>query len=134
MTMTTRNFSLNILKMHKILIIEDDTVSIKYLDILFKRLNIDDSNLIYLENGDKVMELLNDDIGLILIDLTLPGKKSGMDLLIDIRKISDVPIIIETAQSMVGTREMVLEAGANDYLAKPFRENEFNDVVEKYLW
>jgi len=132
--MTTRNFSLNILKMHKILIIEDDTVSIKYLDILFKRLNIDDSNLIYLENGDKVMELLNDDIGLILIDLTLPGKKSGMDLLIDIRKISDVPIIIETAQSMVGTREMVLEAGANDYLAKPFRENEFNDVVEKYLW
>jgi len=120
--------------MKKILIIEDDILSMKYLDILFKRLIVDDSNLIYLENGDKVMELLNDDIGLILIDLTLPGKKSGMDLLLDIRKISDVPIIIETAQSMVGTREMVLEAGANGYLAKPFSENEFNDVVEKYLW
>jgi DNA-binding response OmpR family regulator len=54
-----------------------------------------------------------------LVDIVLPGM-SGLDLCRELRKTSDVPIIIVTARS--DTHDVVagLEAGADDYVTKPF--------------
>ena len=60
---------------------------------------------------------------LVLLDLMLPGR-DGVDVCRDIRAESDVPIVMLTAKS--DTMDVVdgLEAGADDYVAKPFKTQE----------
>jgi len=57
---------------------------------------------------------------LIILDLMLPGL-SGTELLVRLRKVnSDVPILILTARDAVSDKIANFEAGADDYLTKPF--------------
>ncbi len=56
---------------------------------------------------------------LIILDLMLPGL-DGEDVLADLRKRSDLPIIILTAKDSLKSKVEVLSAGADDYLCKPF--------------
>lgn len=60
---------------------------------------------------------------LIVLDLMMPGE-SGLDLAIALRQSSDVPILMLTARSEAEHRIEGLEAGADDYLAKPFEPRE----------
>ncbi len=56
---------------------------------------------------------------LVLLDIMLPGL-SGMEVLRRLRKESQVPVIMLTARDTVMDKVAGLDAGANDYLAKPF--------------
>ena len=57
---------------------------------------------------------------LVVLDLGLPGK-GGLDVLRDLRAANDAtPVIILTARDDTGDRVAGLEAGADDYLGKPF--------------
>ncbi|MCT8971961.1 response regulator [Microbaculum marinisediminis] len=60
---------------------------------------------------------------LIVLDLMMPGE-SGIDFAADLRTSSDVPILMLTARSELEHRIQGLEAGADDYLAKPFEPRE----------
>lgn len=60
---------------------------------------------------------------LIVLDLMMPGE-SGIDFAADLRRISEVPILMLTARSELEHRIQGLEAGADDYLAKPFEPRE----------
>src|SRR5215213_8691939 len=60
---------------------------------------------------------------LILLDLNLPGL-DGLDVCRRVRQVSDVPIIMLTARGEVDERVEGLEAGADDYLPKPFKFKE----------
>ena len=72
-----------------------------------------------LANGadvDRVMA--GESIDLVLLDLRLPGK-DGMEIVRELRKDSDVPIIILSARKHEADRVVGLELGADDYLMKP---------------
>src|SRR6478752_1897247 len=56
---------------------------------------------------------------LVILDLGLPDR-DGIDLIRDLRGWSDVPIIILSARSHEDDKIRALDAGADDYLAKPF--------------
>ena len=60
---------------------------------------------------------------LILMDLMLPYK-GGSDLIEELRRESNVPVIVLSAKSMMETRLEVLRLGADDYIMKPFDLNE----------
>ena len=60
---------------------------------------------------------------LVLLDVMLPGR-SGLDLCRDIRKTSNVPIIMVSAHGDEIDRVLGLEIGADDYLPKPFGAKE----------
>jgi two-component system OmpR family response regulator len=60
---------------------------------------------------------------LVVLDLALPGK-SGIEVLTELRRYSDVPVIIVTARGEEADRVLGLELGADDYLAKPFASRE----------
>src|SRR5689334_18034003 len=60
---------------------------------------------------------------LVLLDILLPGM-SGFELVHVIRRASSVPILILTSKNDVADRIGGLEAGADDYLAKPFEPRE----------
>ncbi len=72
-------------------------------------------------NGREAQQLASDQsYDLVLLDLNLPGT-GGLDVLRGIRsKRPDLPVVIVTGASMVEERVRALDAGADDYLAKPF--------------
>jgi two-component system phosphate regulon response regulator OmpR len=60
---------------------------------------------------------------LVVLDVMMPGQ-SGFDLTREIRKTSEIPIILLTAKGEVENRIVGLEIGADDYLSKPFDPKE----------
>ncbi|ESR23207.1 response regulator [Lutibaculum baratangense] len=60
---------------------------------------------------------------LIVLDLMLPGE-SGLSFALSTRQVSDIPILMLTARSETEHRIEGLEAGADDYLSKPFEPRE----------
>ncbi len=63
--------------------------------------------------------LVERDVDLLLVDLTLPGM-NGFDFVRTVRQTSDVPIVIVTARTDSHDVVAGLEAGADDYLRKPY--------------
>jgi two-component system response regulator BaeR len=71
-------------------------------------------------NGARVIAQIKKDMpDLILLDIMLPGM-DGMEVCREIRKFSDVPIIMITARVEEIDRLLGLELGADDYICKPF--------------
>lgn len=77
-----------------------------------------------IDRGDLALEAVKNDIpALVLLDLMLPGM-DGVELCREIRKTSDVPIIMVTARVEDVDRLIGLEVGADDYVCKPFNPRE----------
>ncbi len=57
---------------------------------------------------------------LALLDISLPGELSGFDLAADLRARSDAPLLFVTAADTIQDRLAGFEAGADDYVVKPF--------------
>lgn len=68
-------------------------------------------------------EVLQRQFDVVLLDLMLPGR-DGMDVCRDLRARSDVPIIMVTARKDEVDRILGLDAGADDYITKPFSSRE----------
>ena len=80
-----------------------------------------------------LLRLPQNDFALILLDLMLPGK-TGEEVLADIRMGgSSVPVIVLTARTDKETTAALLRAGADDYLAKPFDNNELLARIDVQL-
>lgn len=62
-------------------------------------------------------------VDLIVLDVMMPGE-SGIDFARSLRESSDVPILMLTARADAADRVLGLEAGVDDYLAKPFEPKE----------
>src|SRR5262245_42006549 len=69
---------------------------------------------------------------LVLLDVMLPGK-NGFDVCKEMRRTSDIPILMLTARGAVIDRVLGLELGADDYLAKPFEPRELLARVQAIL-
>jgi DNA-binding response OmpR family regulator len=69
---------------------------------------------------------------LIVLDLRLP-KRDGLDVAREVRKFSEVPIVMVTARGEEADRVAGLELGADDYIVKPFSVKELLARVEAVL-
>jgi DNA-binding response OmpR family regulator len=76
---------------------------------------------------------LTGDYGLVLLDLTLPGK-DGLDVLRSLRaRLPELPVIVLTARAAIEQRVEGLDRGANDYVTKPFSLEELLARVRAQL-
>lgn len=76
-------------------------------------------------NGDQAIEMVAlEQPDLVLLDLVLAGKLDGYQVAKRIREFSEVPIIILTIKSREADMLRGFEAGADDYLTKPFSSKE----------
>ena len=103
--------------MKKILIIEDDKMLSDELKILLDNNGYDSYQLFdFPQAARKAIEFLAD---LILLDIILPGA-NGQDILREIRKESDVPVIMLTSKNTDVDEIMSMSYGADDYISKPY--------------
>ncbi len=74
--------------------------------------------------GDEALDVLrNEHADLVLLDVNMPGR-SGLDTCREIRASSDVPIIMLTVRNTESDKVQALDAGADDYVVKPFGAEE----------
>src|SRR5467141_5034809 len=102
----------------RILVAEDDA---PLAEFLHQRLQQEQFAVHMVSSGAEAEQLASDQAyDLVLLDLNLPGA-GGLDVLRVIRsKRPDLPVVIVTAASMVEECVRGLDAGADDYVAKPF--------------
>lgn len=101
-----------------ILIADDDEL----LRNLVKEVLEEEGYIIYeAENGEQAEEIFwaHSELSLVILDVMMPGI-DGITVLDDIRKVSDVPILMLTALGDSTSELSGLRHGANDYVSKPF--------------
>jgi DNA-binding response OmpR family regulator len=103
--------------MRKIIIIEDDEVIREELENFLKRYGYEVKVPIDLNNIIQYIE--NEDANLILLDINLP-LYDGYYICREIRKTSDVPIIIVTSRDSDVDELMSMNLGADDFITKPY--------------
>jgi two-component system response regulator CpxR len=114
----------------KILIVDDDRELGAMLREYFLPEHLEASVCL---NGEAGLERLRDQhFDLVILDIMLPGM-SGMDVLKEIRRSSEIPVIMLTARGEDIDRILGLEFGADDYLSKPFNPRELLARIKAIL-
>lgn len=114
-----------------ILLAEDDDPSFLLIKAIMKKTGLE---ILRAKDGREAIEIVkaNDKISLILMDINMPGM-DGYEAKSAIKEIKpDMPIIAQTAYSISGDRESILNTGFDDYISKPIRREELYNLIEKY--
>lgn len=104
--------------MSKIIVADDEQLIRKLLGDFLRKEN---HTVLEAEDGEKAIELFkkNPDTGLLILDIMMP-EIDGWEVCRKIRRISDVPVMMLTARSQDFDQITGFEAGADDYVTKPF--------------
>ncbi|MCC0031156.1 MAG: response regulator transcription factor [Brucellaceae bacterium] len=104
-----------------LLVVDDDT---RIRTLLSEYLTSNGYRITVAANAAEARRILEGmDFDLLIVDVMMPGE-SGLSLTAALRQIKDVPILMLTALSETENRIQGLEAGADDYLSKPFDPRE----------
>jgi two-component system, OmpR family, response regulator len=118
-------------RMEQILVVEDEAGIVDFLE---RGLSAEGFGVISALDGNEGLELaLRDDIDLVVLDLMLP-ERSGMEVLAALRETKPaLPVIVLTARGEIEDRVAGLDAGAVDYLVKPFSLSELAARIRAQL-
>lgn len=106
--------------MSKLLLVDDD---VELTELLSSLLTLEGFDVQTANNGLEALQKLDESHELVLLDVMMP-KLNGLDTLKEIRKASNVPVMMLTARGEDIDRVLGLELGADDYLPKPFNDRE----------
>lgn len=114
----------------KILVVDDEPM---VREVLSQYLSADGFDVVEAGDGDAAVAAVTEaQPDLVLLDLMLP-KRNGLDVLGFIRGTSALPVILLTARGEEADRVRGLEAGADDYVVKPFSAREVVARVRSVL-
>ncbi|WAM34844.1 response regulator transcription factor [Caldicellulosiruptor morganii] len=114
----------------KILVIDDD---IKICEVIKLYLEKEGFDIIMAHNGTDGINMFKQEMpDLVILDIMLP-KKDGYEVCREIRKISNIPIIMLTAKGETFDKVLGLELGADDYIVKPFDPKELIARIKAVL-
>ena len=105
----------------RILVVEDEQ---RICNFICSVLNANDYDSMVAHSGAEAEEMIASHCpDLIILDLGLPDM-DGMDILVNLRKWSSLPVVVVSARSHEQDKVMALDMGAGDYLTKPFGTDE----------
>ncbi len=113
------------------ILVVDDEASIRR--ILETRLSMIGYDVVTASDGEEALEVFHkQDPDLVVLDVMMP-KLDGYGVCQELRKESDIPIIMLTALGDVADRITGLELGADDYVVKPFSPKELEARIRSVL-
>ena len=77
--------------------------------------------------------VLSGTVDVLVVDIGLPGTVSGLDIMESVRNNSAIPVVVISGHTDIGTVTRALRLGADDYLRKPFHQEEFGLCLEALL-
>lgn len=119
-------------KFPNIVIAEDVESNYLYLKAVLTKL---DAHVFWARNGIEVLEICEREknIDLVLMDLQMPDMNGYEATTILKQKYPELPVIAQTAFAMSDDRDKAINAGCDDYLAKPIKSNDLLMMCMKYL-
>ncbi len=116
------------------LIVEDNMINMRLVQVLLQGYNIVVSNA---SNGNVAVEMANKNkYDIIFMDIDMP-EKNGIEATQEIKSTMNInsktPIVALTAMAMEGDREMLINEGLDDYLAKPLSRDNLEVILNRYL-
>lgn len=116
--------------MNRILVVDDE---IELRQLLRIYLQQEDYNIDEAANGKEAYDkILENDYDLMILDVMMPIM-DGWETIENVRRISNIPILLLTAKASVEDKVSGLTVGADDYLVKPFDESELMARVKALL-
>jgi DNA-binding response OmpR family regulator len=116
----------------KVLVVDDEPDVIEVVNLCFG-LRWPEADVVSAKSGEEALRLLEQDPpDLILLDIVLPGM-DGFEVCQEVRRISDVPIVMVSARDSEVDKVRGLEMGADDYITKPFSHLELLARVRAVL-
>jgi two-component system alkaline phosphatase synthesis response regulator PhoP len=117
-------------KPEKILVVDDEEHIIELVELYLGK---EGYQVVKALDGDEAVEkFAAEKPDLLVLDIMLPGR-DGLDVLREVRKTSQVPVIMLTARESEVDKVVGLELGADDYLTKPFSPRELVARVKAVL-
>jgi CheY-like chemotaxis protein len=118
----------------KVLVVDDDARNAFAIRTLLERKGM---RVLIADGARSSLDALhkNPDVDVVLMDIMMP-EIDGYDATRNIRAVESfrqLPVIALTSKAMVGDREKVLEAGCNDFVAKPVNDDELLSVMSRLL-
>jgi PAS domain S-box-containing protein len=120
------------LKGLKILIVEDDQATEMLIELIVEKYQ---SELLKVRTGTAAVEMCRNhqDIDLVLMDIKMP-EMDGYEATRQIRSFNkNVVILAQTAFAHSDEKVKALEAGCNDYIAKPYNQHHLTDLLKKHF-
>jgi CheY-like chemotaxis protein len=115
-----------------ILVADDEPLNLKLITAILSR---EGFRVLRAEDGPEALNRAKEKPDLILLDILMPGM-GGLEVcrfLKDDPLTKDIPVIFLSALIDSATREMGIQLGVRDFIAKPFRSEDFLDRVKKCL-
>lgn len=101
----------------RVLVVDDEAPMRKYISTNLKARGYD---VLVAEDGTEALKLINEHtIDLLILDIMMPGP-NGLEVLRRLRRDMDVPVVMLSARGRETDKVEALDAGADDYLTKPF--------------
>ncbi len=114
-----------------IVVVEDDP---SIADLLSTYLRNAGYRTLLASDGTKALELFQrEHPAMMILDLNLPGELDGLDICREVRRHSEIPLMMVTARDAELDRVIGLELGADDYVTKPFSPRELTARVKAIL-
>ncbi|MDQ7067154.1 MAG: response regulator [Sulfurimonas sp.] len=116
------------------LVVEDNLINQRLIQILLESYDI---SVVTASNGVEALEQCNKSkFDIIFMDIDMP-EKNGIEATKEIKQSMNMnkltPIVALTAMAMEGDREMLIENGLDEYMAKPLTRDKLEDMLNKYL-
>ena len=116
----------------KVLVVDDEPDVVEVVNLCFG-LRWPEAEVIAAGDGDQALKLIEQDRpDLVLLDIVLPGM-DGFQICQEVRRFSDVPIVMLSARDAEVDKVRGLEMGADDYITKPFSHMELLARVRAVL-
>ena len=115
-----------------ILVVEDDHINYQLLEVVLKRTGV---NLLHAITGTEAVKICREQpkIDLVLMDVQLP-EMNGFEAIKLIKQTQpDIPIIVQTANSLNEEKSRADEAGCQGFMTKPISLNKFMSEVDKFM-
>ena len=117
---------------NNVLVVDDDKEIVDAIDIYLRNEGI---NVIKAYDGLEALEaLMENDVYLILMDIMMPNM-DGVETLNRLRKMPgfNTKVVALTADALDGSREKFLQAGFDEYIAKPIDKVLLEEVISKFI-
>ena len=112
------------------MVVEDDK---EMRDLLVQHLSLDGHDVEAVsDSASAISALSRHEPDLLLLDIVL-GNEDGRDLLLELRRMSDVPVVFLTGRGHEIDKIAGLKMGADDYIVKPFSPGELSARIESLL-